>query len=222
MYSIYKGGPTEVDIDDVRRQEGKCAKTGYAMIILDGLMAKWVIGPYHMLGDGGQTGVIQNPSLISQYISFEDGLKLLKMRPLTDPPQAGKWVQLLRGTYNGDVGYVLSTTSSKVVLLLIPRLAPPESIASQKKVPPLSVKRARARKKRRTGMTETTVRPLKSKSLVSLLTDAIYQRTSFTPTIQLGHISRKTQIEKGVGRLIWSRLSMLLLIPHLITNPFCL
>jgi hypothetical protein len=51
---------------------------------------------------------------------------------------------------------------------------------------------------------ETTVRPLKSKYLVSLLTDAIYQ-TSFTPTVQLGCTSRtriKTQIEKGVGRLI--------------------
>ncbi len=36
---------------------------------------------------------------------------------------------------------------------------------------------ASARKKRRTRMTETTVRPLKCKSLVSLLTDASYQRT---------------------------------------------
>jgi hypothetical protein len=70
-------------------------------------------------------GVIHDPSLISQYISFDDGLKLLMMRPLTDPPQAGKWVQPLRGTYKGDVGYVLSTTSSEVLLLLIPRLAPP-------------------------------------------------------------------------------------------------
>ena len=61
------------------------------------------------------------------------------------------------------------------------------------------MKHARARKKRRTRMTETRVHPLKSKSLVFLLTDAIYQRTSFTPTIQLGHTSRNTQIEKGGG-----------------------
>ena len=36
---------------------------------------------------------------------------------------------------------------------------------------------ASARKKRRTRMMETTVRPLKCKSLVSLLMDASYQRT---------------------------------------------
>ena len=40
MYSILQGEdlPSSI-IDTVRRQEGKRAKTGYAMIILDGLMA---------------------------------------------------------------------------------------------------------------------------------------------------------------------------------------
>jgi hypothetical protein len=78
-------------------------------------------------------GVIHDPSLISQYISFDDGLRLLKMCPLTDPPQAETWVQPLRGTYKGDVGYVLSTTSSEVLLLLIPRLAPPNPSSLKRK-----------------------------------------------------------------------------------------
>ena len=44
---------------------------------------------------------------------------------MRDLSQAGKWVQVRKGTYKGDVGHVLSTTDSEVVLLLIPRMAPP-------------------------------------------------------------------------------------------------
>jgi hypothetical protein len=46
----------------------------------------------------------------------------LTMRPSKDPPELGKWVQVRRGTYKGDVGYVLSVGASEVHLLLIPRL----------------------------------------------------------------------------------------------------
>jgi transcription elongation factor len=46
------------------------------------------------------------------------------MRSLKNPPELGKWVQVLRGTYKGNVGYVLSVTASEVHLLLIPRIAP--------------------------------------------------------------------------------------------------
>jgi hypothetical protein len=71
-------------------------------------------------------GVICNHSgLVYQHIPLSEGLELLKMRHARDPPQVGKWVQVLRGIYKGDVGYVLSTRMSKVQLLLIPRLAPP-------------------------------------------------------------------------------------------------
>jgi hypothetical protein len=70
-------------------------------------------------------GVIHDPSLVSQHISFGEGLKFLMMHSVTAPPQAGQWVQVQRGTYKGDVGHIFSTTSSEVLLLLIPRLAPP-------------------------------------------------------------------------------------------------
>ncbi len=79
-------------------------------------------------------GVIRNRhGLISQHIPFDEGLELLKMRPLKDPPQLGKWVQVLRGSYKGDVGYVLLTTASDAHLLLIPRLTPPDASHPKRK-----------------------------------------------------------------------------------------
>lgn len=62
--------------------------------------------------------------ICSQRVPFSEGLELLKMRSLKNPPELGKWVQVLRGIYKGDVGYVLSVAASEVHLLLIPRLAP--------------------------------------------------------------------------------------------------
>jgi hypothetical protein len=59
-----------------------------------------------------------------QHIPFDEGLELLKMCSLEDPPELGKWVQVRKGIYKGDVGYVLSVAASEVHLLLIPRLAP--------------------------------------------------------------------------------------------------
>jgi hypothetical protein len=62
--------------------------------------------------------------ICSQHIPFNEGLELLKMRSLKNPPELAKWVQDLRGTYKGDIGYILSVTASEVHLLLIPCLAP--------------------------------------------------------------------------------------------------
>ena len=65
-----------------------------------------------------------------QHIPVNEGLELLKM--LGDPPELGKWVQVKRGTYKGDLGYVLSIAASEVRLLLIPRLAPNASHSKRK------------------------------------------------------------------------------------------
>jgi transcription elongation factor len=74
--------------------------------------------------------------ICSQHIPFNEGLALLKMCRLKDPPELGKWVQVRRGTYKGDVGYVLSVAASEVHLLLIPRLAPDASHSKRKRSQP--------------------------------------------------------------------------------------
>jgi hypothetical protein len=47
--------------------------------------------------------------------------------------EIGMWVQVRRGTYRGDVGYVLSVAASDVHLLLIPRLARDSSRSKRKR-----------------------------------------------------------------------------------------
>ena len=56
-----------------------------------------------------------------QSINFADGLKLLNMRQA----DVGNWVRILKGNYKGDVGFVLSTETWGVRVLLIPRLPQP-------------------------------------------------------------------------------------------------
>ena len=52
-------------------------------------------------------------------------------------PEVGKWVQVRKGSYKGDVGYVKSTDSLGVHLLLVPRMLPPQpTYLSQKRKPP--------------------------------------------------------------------------------------
>jgi hypothetical protein len=53
--------------------------------------------------------------------------------PIKDPPESGQWVQVWRGTYKGDVGYVLSVVAPEVHLLLIPRLPPLDQSHSKRK-----------------------------------------------------------------------------------------
>jgi len=71
--------------------------------------------------------------LVTQRIHFNEGLKVLEMRPLTDPPPVGGWVQVRKGMYKGDVGHLLSTASWGIQLLLIPRLSPPDVLRSKRK-----------------------------------------------------------------------------------------
>ena len=47
--------------------------------------------------------------------------------------QVGEWVQVLKGTYKGDVGYVLSTARLGLELLLVPRLPLPDQLGSKRK-----------------------------------------------------------------------------------------
>ena len=75
-------------------------------------------------------GIIRNQSgLISQRIETSDGLRLLKMQHAS-PPEVGKWVQVRKGIYKGDLGYATSIEGGEVKLLLIPRLSQPRGIPS--------------------------------------------------------------------------------------------
>ena len=79
-------------------------------------------------------GVIRDRcGLVAQHIPDDQRLETLKIRPSEEPPQIGKWVRVLSGTYKGDVGFVLSTSASEVLLLLIPRLATPDALHSKRK-----------------------------------------------------------------------------------------
>ena len=81
-------------------------------------------------------GVLHNRcGICVQRISSDEGLALLKMRPLEDPPESGKWVQVRRGLYKDDFSYVLSalTALMEVCLLLISWLAPLDTSPSKRK-----------------------------------------------------------------------------------------
>jgi len=71
-------------------------------------------------------GVVHHQfGIISEHVDFNGGLKLLKMQHVS-PPEVGKWVQVRKGIYKGDMGYVMSTRSGGVELLLVPRLSQPQ------------------------------------------------------------------------------------------------
>ena len=71
-------------------------------------------------------GVVHHQSgIISERVDSNDGLTLLKMQHVS-PPEVGKWVQVRKGIYKGDVGCVTSTRSGGVELLLIPRILQPK------------------------------------------------------------------------------------------------
>lgn len=68
-------------------------------------------------------GVIRDPSgIISERVDSNDGLRLLNMQNASRV-EVGKWVQVQRGIYKGDVGYITSVEGGRVQLLLIPRLS---------------------------------------------------------------------------------------------------
>jgi len=61
-----------------------------------------------------QTGIIQ------EKIDFQDWMKMLTMHNPETNVDAGRWVQVCKGTYKGDVGYVLASEPWGVHLLLVP------------------------------------------------------------------------------------------------------
>jgi hypothetical protein len=72
-------------------------------------------------------GVVHHQSgFIYERVDYNDGLTLLKMQHVS-PLEVGKWVQVRKGTYRGDIGCVTSTRSGRVELLLIPRLSQPQA-----------------------------------------------------------------------------------------------
>jgi len=71
--------------------------------------------------------------IIWEQIDFKDWMKLLTMKDVETNVDVGKWVQVRRGTYKGDVGYVLASKSWGVRLLLVPCLPPPNLTGSNLK-----------------------------------------------------------------------------------------
>ena len=61
-----------------------------------------------------------------EHIDRRDGLRLLNMQHVS-PVEVGQWVQVRKGIFKGDAGYVTSTGPRGVRLLLIPRLPQPQA-----------------------------------------------------------------------------------------------
>jgi hypothetical protein len=77
--------------------------------------------------------VCRRTGIFREQIDFKDWTKLLTMKDVETNVDVGKWVRVRRGTYKGDVGYVLASKSWGVRLLLVPRLPPPNLASSTSK-----------------------------------------------------------------------------------------
>ena len=88
------------------------------------------------LNDGGWAGPII-ARLQERYVQPRDRHSPVTLEmpfATVSLPEVGKWVQVQKGSYKGDVGYMKSTDSSGVHLLLVPRMLPPQpTYLSQKK-----------------------------------------------------------------------------------------
>jgi len=62
-------------------------------------------------------GIVLNYSgFISEFVDSSEGLQLLKMQHRSSP-EVGKWAQVRKGIYMGDVGYITSIKSEGVEIL---------------------------------------------------------------------------------------------------------
>ncbi|KIK07882.1 hypothetical protein K443DRAFT_2099, partial [Laccaria amethystina LaAM-08-1] len=77
--------------------------------------------------------VSRRTGIIREQIDFEDWTKMLTMHDIEANVDVGRWVRVRKGTYKGDVGYVLASESWGVRLLLVPRLSPPNLASSSLK-----------------------------------------------------------------------------------------
>lgn len=82
-------------------------------------------------------GVIRTRvGIICQGIDHADGMKLLSSQPPGGAPRIDAWVEVRRGIYKGDTGFVTSVNNEEVRLLLVPRLLPPPAKGKASAIPP--------------------------------------------------------------------------------------
>jgi len=74
-----------------------------------------------------RTGIIQ------EQIDFQDWTQMLTMNDIKTDVDVGRWVQVRKGTYKGDIGYVIASESWGVHLLLVPCLPLPNLTSSSLK-----------------------------------------------------------------------------------------
>jgi hypothetical protein len=69
--------------------------------------------------------ILHQSGLIVQAIQFKDWVPLLETHDSQNKMDVGKWVEVRKGMYKGDVGFVDSVESWGVYVLLVPRLTSP-------------------------------------------------------------------------------------------------
>lgn len=93
-----------------------------------GSIRGWVYLEAHMDANviqllGHTPGIIlSRQGVVRHLIDFMDWTKLLKMTTLSVTVKPKQWVQVCRGMYRGDIGFVISVDTWGVEVLLIPRL----------------------------------------------------------------------------------------------------
>jgi len=71
--------------------------------------------------------------IIWEQIDFQDWTKMLTMNDIETDMDVWRWVQVRKGTYKGDIGYVIVSESWGVHLLLVPHLPLPNIASSSLK-----------------------------------------------------------------------------------------
>jgi len=77
--------------------------------------------------------VSHRTGIIWEQIDFQDWTKMLTMNDIETDVDVGRWVRVCKGTYKGDIGYVIASESWGVCLLLVPHLPPPNIASSSLK-----------------------------------------------------------------------------------------
>lgn len=79
--------------------------------------------------------VRRNGDIIREQIDFADWTSLLEQRDLASRTNlaVGDWARVLKGTYKGDIGYVVAVENGTISLLLVPRLPTPSHLDNSKR-----------------------------------------------------------------------------------------
>jgi transcription antitermination factor NusG len=76
-------------------------------------------------------GIVRHQTgIICEQIKFQDWTKMMMMCDHETDVNVGSWVRVRKGTYKGDIGYVVALEPWGVRLLLVPRLPPPRLTGS--------------------------------------------------------------------------------------------